>query len=187
MPYKLYRDKNENFECEVEVKNASLKNSLARLVVQFDDNINLVFEGKIENGKCVIPIRRLKGILEENSKGKIHLEVIVEDTYFKPWENHFVVSDYTSVKVKVNEEKQPNKPLVEVKFTSPKTPISKLVKSNVTPIRELIELCRMFNVTKKTISKKRIEFSQILKEYFVSNPENQRNRCIIVNEVVKLL
>lgn len=85
MPYKLYTDKQEVFECEVAVKNASLKNSVARLVVE-SENLDLVFKGKINDGKCIVPIRKLKGILDENTKGNMSLEVIVEDTYFKPWE-----------------------------------------------------------------------------------------------------
>ena len=60
MPYKLYLDKNELFECDIQIKNASLKNSMARLVVESAEGINLVFNGKIENGKCNVPIRRLK-------------------------------------------------------------------------------------------------------------------------------
>ncbi len=54
MSYKLYTDKNESFECEVAVKNASLKGSMARLVVESADGPNLIFHGKIENGKSAV-------------------------------------------------------------------------------------------------------------------------------------
>src|SRR5258706_2299574 len=115
MSYKLYTDKAENFECEVSVKNASLKNSMARLIIESAGGPNFVFNGKIEGGKCVVPIHRLKGLLDENTTGNMHLEVIVEDTYFKPWSSDFVVEEYTSVKVKVNESKQSTKPTITVK------------------------------------------------------------------------
>ena len=113
--YKLYLDKSEDFICEIQVKNASLKNSMARLVVESTDGPNFVFNGKIENGKCVVPIHRLKGLLDENTRGNMHLEIIVENTYFKPWSSDFIVEEHTSVKVKVNESKQPTKPSVTVK------------------------------------------------------------------------
>jgi len=32
--YKLYTDKNEQFECTLDIKNASLKEAVARLVVE---------------------------------------------------------------------------------------------------------------------------------------------------------
>lgn len=102
MAYQLYLDKAENFECEVAVKNASLKEAFARMVVECGD-LTLMFPGVLKEGKCHVPIRRLKGLLDENSKGKMHLEIIVEDTYFKPWEDNFQVEQHTAVKVQVHE------------------------------------------------------------------------------------
>jgi hypothetical protein len=125
--YKLYTDKNENFIADVSVKNASLKNSIARLVVE-TPQVNLVFKGTIEEQKCVIPIKKLKGLLEENANGKMYLEIIVEDVYFKPWESEFVVEEHTSMKVVVQEQKEEtSKPIVEVKVTE-KEPIVEAAK-----------------------------------------------------------
>ena len=116
MSYKIYTDRNENFECEVSVKNASLKGSIARLIVESQDGTSLIFKGKLDGDKCVIPIKRLKGLMDENSRGNMHLEVIVEDTYFRPWESDFIVEEHTSVKVVVNEQKQSsNRPIVKIK------------------------------------------------------------------------
>ena len=119
---------------QIQVKNASLKNSMARLVVESTDGPNFVFNGKIENGKCVVPIHRLKGLLDENTRGNIHMEIIVENTYFKPWSSDFIVEEHTSVKVKVNESKQPTKPSVTVKV--PKAQPKK-TKGNLVAIMEL--------------------------------------------------
>lgn len=140
MPYKLYTDRNENFECEVAVKNASLKGSMARLVAESAEGVNLVFFGKIENGKCNIPIRRLKGLLDENTRGKMHLEIIVEDVYFSPWEDDFIVEAHTSVQVKVTEQKHPTKPIVEVRVPSKG---KKLMSENkgLVSLYELTKLC----------------------------------------------
>lgn len=130
--YKLYTDKNENFIADVSVKNASLKNSIARLVVE-TPQVNLVFKGTIEEQKCVIPIKKLKGLLEENANGKMYLEIIVEDVYFKPWESEFVVEEHTSMKVVVQEQKEEtSKPIVEVKVTE-KEPIVEAAKPAPAP------------------------------------------------------
>ena len=114
MAYKLYTDKNETFECDVAVKNASLKDAFARIIVESDDGLNLMFRGELKNGKCVVPIRRVKGLLEESVRGKMHLEVVVEDTYFKPWEDNFEVEEHTQVKVQVKEQATPTKPIISV-------------------------------------------------------------------------
>lgn len=182
--YKLYLDKSEDFICEVSVKNASLKGSLARLVVESADNINLIFNGHIEGDKCVVPVRRLKGILDENTRGKMHLEVIVEDTFFKPWESDFIVEEHTSVKVKVNEQvAKSNKPIVEVKMPST---VKKGVNLSV-PLMEIASLCSVFQLDKKTIRTKRVDFAQLLKEYFNSNPEYKNHKTEILNRINSFL
>jgi len=176
MAYKLYTDKNEVFECEVSVKNASLKGSVARLVVESQDGLGIVFNGKIENGKCSIPIRKLKGILEENSKGNIHLEIIVEDTFFKPWKSDFVVEEHTSVKVAVNESIISTKPVVKVK--NPIQP-PKLHNASV----ELAHICERFSITKSTLSRHKKDFKTILNEYFKYNPEYKNQQKEIFGQL----
>jgi len=185
MSYKIYTDKNENFECEVSVKNASLKGSITRLIVEAKNGITLVFNGKLDDGKCIIPIKRLKGLLDENDQGNMHLEVIVEDTYFRPWESDFIVEEHTSVKVIVNEQKQPsNKPIVEIKSPSIKLQekIKPKTKRNVlVPKKEIATICEIFGIRKNNFNKKQRDFVQILKEYFKNNPEyNNDIRPILI-------
>ena len=165
----LFRSKQEVFECEVAVKNASLKNSIARLVVE-SDGIDLVFKGKINDGKCIVPIRKLKGILDENTKGNMSLEVIVEDTYFKPWESDFVVEEHTSVKVAVKEQKETsNKPILEVKV---KEPAKEHIQKVSIPAQEIISICKVFEITGKNYkTSKRGDFKQLVSEYFKENKE----------------
>lgn len=194
--YKLFVDRNENFECEVTVKNASLKSSIARLMIE-SDHINLVFNGKIENGKCIIPIKRLKGILDENTRGKMHLEVIVEDTYFNPWQSDFIVEEHTSVKVQVNEQKETsNKPLVEVKISKTKNPpLSTPIKNSrmkqstfsLMAAKEIVSLCERFGINKKNIVTNKSSFKKIIKEYFISNKEYNKNKKEILLHTSKIL
>ena len=102
--YKLYTDKQEIFECDIQLEGASLNNSKARLVIETTD-LSLLFKGNITSeGKCKIPVKRLKGLLGENSKGTIKLEVIAEDTYFIPWESNFEVDTAKKVQVEVKSQ-----------------------------------------------------------------------------------
>lgn len=185
MSYRLYTDKNENFECEVSVKNASLKGSIARLIVESANGPTLVFKGALNGEKCIIPIKRLKGVLDENTHGNMHLEVIVEDTYFRPWESDFTVEEHTSVKVRVNEQKQSsNKPIVNVKVPvvkEVKKPAVKRKGINIfVPKKEIATLCEQFGIRKNNFQRKQKDFLQILKEYFKINPEyNKHVRTIL--------
>jgi len=186
MAYKIYTDKNENFECEVSVKNASLKGSLARLIMETTDGVNLVFNGKIENGKCVVPIRRLKGFLEENAKGNIFLEMIVEDTYFKPWKSEFVVEAHTSVKVTVNEATTPTKPTVDV--IVPSSPQEQPKGVNMwLPLYEITNICKKFGITRKNLQTQKAEFKEIVSEYFVKNPEFMPHKVSVIKNLKHFL
>ena len=98
--YKLFTDKNELFECSISLQGASLKKSKARLVVETQD-YSLLFNGTIsKSGKCEIPIRKLKGLIDEDTSGNIRLEVIAEDTLFTPWESDFEVDNWDKDKKK---------------------------------------------------------------------------------------
>lgn len=188
--YTLYLDKPEDFICEVSVKNASLKNSIARLIVESPGDVNLVFNGKIEGGKCTIPIRRLKGLLDENVTGKMFLEVIVEDTYFKPWESDFSVEEHTSVKVTVNENKQVKKPIVEVKaqpLSKKPLPSEKKVISMLVPLHEIVQICKKFDINRRNIGKKKAEFQQLINEYFNANAEFKNHKRTILRGLKEIL
>lgn len=102
--YTLYTDKSENFKCNIGVEGANISQTQARLVLENKD-LNLLFEGKINSdGSCVIPIKQLKNILQEGSKGKMRLEVIAEDTFFSPWEDDFNVKTNKKVTVEVESD-----------------------------------------------------------------------------------
>lgn len=102
--YRLFTDKVEVFECQIQLEGASLKDSQARLIIESPE-VSLLFQGKIDNlGNCQIPIKKLKGLLDESTEGKIKLEVIAEDTYFTPWSSDFKVTASKQVTVEVKQQ-----------------------------------------------------------------------------------
>ena len=102
--YKLFTDKVEIFECDGKLDGASLTNSIARIIVESQD-VNLLFNGTVSaDGKCRIPIKKLKGLLGENSKGTIKLEIIADDTYFVPWSSGFAVQTAKKVTVEIKSQ-----------------------------------------------------------------------------------
>ena len=158
--YKLFTDKPELFECDIKLQGASLKKSKARLVVETQDYA-LMFNGSISNsGKCEIPIRKLKGLIDEDTIGNIRLEVIAEDTFFTPWESDFEVE--TSKKVTVEVKSQTTKkPIVEAKVTITNTEQQHVIN--------LLKLLVKENINIKNISYKRNKLNNIVATYLKEN------------------
>jgi hypothetical protein len=161
--YKLFTDKSELFECSINLEGASLNKSIARILIESED-YNLVFNGSINsNGKCKIPIKKLKGLIQENSKGNIKLEVIAEDTYFTPWESTYSVDAAKKVTVEV---KQQSKPVMESK---PSVSV-KEVKRNLEPtenvhISRLVKIFIKENITLLNLPKKKHKVGKIIEVY----------------------
>ena len=106
--YPVFKDKAENFTCDVMVEGAKLVDTQARLILESDD-WTIMFEGDIDrNGKCNIPIKKLN-IFDEGTVGKIRLEVIAENTVFTPWEDDFKVKMSKKVMVQVHESRSTSK------------------------------------------------------------------------------
>jgi hypothetical protein len=103
--YSVYKDKSEDFSCDIQLEGANLNETEARLILESDD-WTLMFNGEIDKkGKCTIPIKKL-AILNEGTVGKIRLEVIAEGTVFTPWEDDFKVKMSKKVMVQIHESKQ---------------------------------------------------------------------------------
>ena len=118
MSYTIYLDKEETFLCEASIKNASYKNSSARLIIESDD-VNLVFYGEIDKDSISVPIKSLKKYFTEKDSAKIKLEVIVENQLITPWESEVEFETYNKVEIKeVKSVKQ--KPLIEIKVKEDK-------------------------------------------------------------------
>ena len=174
--YKLFTDKSELFECDIKLRGASLKKSKARLVVETTD-YSLMFNGSISNsGKCEIPIRKLKGLIDEDTSGNIRLEVIAEDTFFTPWESDFEVE--TSKKVTVEVKSQTfKKPIVEAKV--------KITNSEQQHVVSLLKLLVNENINIKNISYKRNKLNNIVATYLKENTVKDTEK--VINGVLKKL
>ena len=181
--YKLFTDKSELFECDIKLEGASLSKSKARLVVETSD-YSLLFNGSISSGgKCEIPIRKLKGLIDENTSGNIRLEVIAEDTYFTPWESDFEVDASKKVTVEVKSQTT-KKPIIEAK-------VEVKVKNEKPTITEKDHVINLFKLLIKedinvdNISYKRNELNNIVATYLKEN--NVKNIGKVINGVLKVL
>ena len=181
--YKLFTDKSELFECDIKLEGASLSKSKARLVVETSD-YSLLFNGSISSGgKCEIPIRKLKGLIDENTSGNIRLEVIAEDTFFTPWESDFEVDASKKVTVEVKSQTT-KKPILEAK-------VKVKVKNEKPTITEKDHVINLFKLLIKedinvdNISFKRNELNNIVATYLKEN--TVKNTDKVINGVLKVL
>ena len=181
--YKLFTDKSELFECDIKLEGASLSKSKARLVVETSD-YSLLFNGSINSsGKCEIPIRKLKGLIDESTTGNIRLEVIAEDTYFTPWESDFEVDASKKVTVEVKSQST-KKPIVETK-------VRVKVKNEKPTITEKDHVINLFKLLIKedinvdNISFKRNELNHIVATYLKEN--TVKNTSKVINGVLQVL
>ena len=159
--YKLYTDKQETFECDLCLEGAELKQSSARLIVESKD-LTLMFKGTIDDkGNCKVPIKKLKGLMSENTTGDIKLEVIAEDTLIEPWQSDFVVD--TAKKVTVEVKSQKTKPQIK-ESTKPQVKV-KSVKNYVNPINEIVNTLIENNITIDKVLQNKKKIAPILNNY----------------------
>ena len=164
--YKLFTDKAELFECSISLQGASLKKSKARLVVETPE-YSLLFKGTIsKSGKCEIPIRKLKGLIDE--------------TFFTPWESDFEVDTNKKVTVEVKSQTT-KKPIVEAKVK---------VKENVTitekqHVVNLLKLLIKEDININNITFKRNKLNNIVGTYLKDKEINNPDK--IIGGVLKIL
>ena len=181
--YKLFTDKTELFECSISLQGASLKKSKARLVIETPE-YSLLFNGSIsKGGKCEIPIKKLKGIIEQDTKGNIRLEVIAEDTFFTPWESDFEVDASKKVTVEVKTQTS-KKSIVETKVNV-KVKDSKPTITEKEHIMSLFKLLIKEDINVDNISFKRNELNNIVATYLKEN--TVKNTSKVINGVLKVL
>lgn len=150
--YTFFTDKQEVFECKLDLEGAKLSDSKARLVLE-SDNYNLLFYGRIdENGKCQIPVKKLKALLAETDTGKVKLEVIAEDTYFEPWSDTYNVKTSKKVTVEIV-TKDTVKPITEKKVAVVEVQQQKTANVDKTPqlVEQFLKVCNKKNITGKNI------------------------------------
>ena len=181
--YKLYTDKQETFECDLFLEGADLKESSARILVETKD-LTLLFPGEInEEGNCKVPIKKLKGLLGEDTTGNIKLEVIAEDTLIEPWQSEFVVE--TSKKVTVEVKGQGDKKPIKEVSNKPQVKI-KSVKNDFNPINEIVQFLKENNMTLQKVVKDKKRIVSILENF--SNKIGYKNGTKkFIREVLKKL
>ena len=160
--YKLYTDKQETFECDLFLEGADLKQSSARIVVESKD-LTLMFKGTIdEKGNCKVPIKKLKGLMGENTTGDIKLEVIAEDTLIEPWQSDFVVETAKKVTVEVKSQKE-EKPQIK-ESTKPQVKV-KSVKNYTNPVNQMVNVLVKNDITINEVLQNKQKIAPILKNY----------------------
>jgi len=187
--YKLFTDKTELFECDINISGASLSKTSARLVVETPE-LNLLFKGEVDSkGKCVVPIKKLRGLIDESSQGSIKLEVIAEDTYFIPWESEFEVEQSKKVTVEVISQNQSdtNKPKVNkgpiVEVTGIKEEIVTL--SEKQHVINILKLLVKEDINLENVSFRKNKLNKVIAEYVENNPIEKKGK--VIDKVVKVL
>jgi len=163
MAYKLYLDKNNLFECDIQLQGASLKSSFARIIVEGKEH-SYIFKGEIdENGHCSVEMNKLKDIFENNETGTIKLEVVADDVYFSPWEDAYQTDLSKKIDVVVKEQEEPTKPMISVSVK--KQPILKESEKVISKPKEQVPTKKPEPIKKvvKNTSETAIKVSDIKK------------------------
>jgi hypothetical protein len=121
--YTLYSDKNNLFECDIQLEGASLSQAFARVIIE-GKNLNLIFNGDISNeGNCRINLPKLN-MLKEG--GEMKLEVIADEMYFNPWNSPFELKKSKNITVEV---KQPTENIIKENRAKVKVNVNNQTKS----------------------------------------------------------
>ena len=176
--YKLFTDKAELFECDIKIEGSSLSKSNARLVIETKD-YSLLFKGNIDsNGKCSIPIKKLKGLIEESSQGSIRLEVIAEDTFFTPWESDFEVQ--ASKKVTVEVKSQQEKPVIAENKVMVSNVKNEVTEQETNHVLNILKILVNENINIKNLHLKKNKLNKIIATYTQESqiPEESTSKII---------
>jgi hypothetical protein len=181
--YTIFLDKNKTFECNVTIEGAALEQSEARLLLETSD-FTLTFKGKINSdGKVKIPINKLKGILKENYTGKISLEVIAEDTVFKPWESQYQTDISKKVEATVNESVFEEPIVTKPKMTFSIVPDEFDTKKHLTEIFQILE---SHKVNRRNLVENKKVFNKLVETYCSLNFINdEKNIKSIKEDLIK--
>lgn len=146
---KLFSDKKQAVECKIKIEGAKYKTAVPRLVLKADER-SVMFEGRIDKGKCVIDLPALNDLPKE---GEVKLEVVVDGALFDPYSSRYeivsslgrVVAESVAVKSAETPAKKPaptkqRKIIKEQKKPAPKTTIfnENLSKEDDTSVKEML-------------------------------------------------
>lgn len=180
--YKLFTDKAEIFECDIKVEGSSLNKSDARLVIETKD-YSLLFKGNIsDNGKCRIPIKKLKGLIDESSKGTIKLEVIAEDTYFTPWETNFEVQASKKVTVEVKSQESNN--IITENKVEVANVKNQVLDSEKRHVINILKLLVKENINIDNISYKKNKVNKVIATYIKDKSLSDNTKSKIIEGII---
>jgi len=153
--YTIQLDQTKNFECNLKIQGASLKKSKINMIIEGDD-FDIKLKGTIDSdGQVTIPVKKLKGILDENVKGNMFLEVIADDTYFTPYKTEYLTEVSRKVEViSVNgksKESLTESESVNVTDSKPKVTISDIKNDDALLIKEHVNRINK-NITRSNLN-----------------------------------
>lgn len=187
--FTLFSDKPTLFECRLDLEGASLKETMARLVVETPDK-TLMFKGKVSSeGVCSIPINKLRGLVEENATGKIHLEVIAEDTYFSPWSSDYVVTASKKLTVEVASPEVSSKPTLRVEVTNATrpTPQTKKVPALNKLTKEIVMSLIADGITASNALNHRNTIKECITDHMILSGIENVNPSTLVPQIINAL
>ena len=192
MSYKLFTDKQEIFECNIYLEGASLTKATSRIIVETQD-LKLMFEGTIDkDGNCKVPIKKLRGLVNEDTKGTMKLEVIAEDTYFNPWESYFEVDTAKKIKVEVRKQggRRSANHSVYGNYHKPKMVVQEVKKSkpkkSINPVDKVVNVLHKQGIGVSTIYEEKKKMIPMLKEYSTKTGYKQGAKKFIKEVIQKL-
>lgn len=95
----IYKNKGEVFKCTFDIDGAASGDVKVRLCLEFNDNKNMFFHGKIDKkGNCTVSIPKLNEL--EDKQGNLRIEAIIDDTYFNLYECPIEIKNSVQVKIK---------------------------------------------------------------------------------------
>jgi hypothetical protein len=192
--YTIQLDQTKNFECNLKIQGASLKKSKINMIIEGDD-FDIKLKGIIDSyGKVTIPIKKLKGILDENIKGNMFLEVIADDTYFTPYQTEYLTE--VSRKVEVigvngkSKETLTESESVNVTDLKPKVTISDIKNDDTLLIKEHVNRINK-NITRSNLNifkkEDKIKVIKTIQNYLTENKVENRLYDKIMSKLYTLL
>jgi len=188
--YKLLKDKNNEFQCEIKLVGASEKTAKVRLFLE-GTGCEYSFNGTIDGTRCRVNLGKLKSFSNLMESGKIRLEVIADDTLFVPYESTYELEESKSVTIEmIQPEQTAKKTMVEVRVEESKPIQRSIVKNEVkkpNPINEIKKYLEDNTLFNGTLDSFKIAMrSELHKKAFSRLCEvSKLEKSFVVKEIIK--
>jgi len=188
--YKLLKDKNNEFQCDIKLVGASEKTTKVRLFLE-GTGCEYSFNGTIDGTRCRVNLGKLKSFSNLMESGKIRLEVIADDTLFIPYESTYELEESKSVTIEmIQSEQTAKKAMVEVRVEESKPIQRSIVKKEVkklNPINEIKKYLEDNTLFNGTLDSFKIAMrSELHKKTFNRLCEvSKLEKSFVVKEIIK--